>query len=96
MNDTQEDKKDDKGKKKEFEIEIDRERFRVSQETITGAELRTLPDPDIGPDRDLFETVHGPGADVLIGAEDVVELDKHTRFFTAPSKITPGGDAPSR
>ena len=43
--------------KREFVIKIDRNEYRVNQPTLTGGELRNLPTPPIGPDRDLFEVV---------------------------------------
>ena len=43
----------------EFHIQIDRAHFTVTATHMTGAELRALPNPDIGPERDLFEVVPG-------------------------------------
>ena len=43
--------------RQEFHIQIDREHFTVSEPALTGAQLRQLPNPLIGPDRDLFEVV---------------------------------------
>jgi hypothetical protein len=80
-------------KKQKFEIKIDRDKFEVEGPTITGAQLRQLPTPPIGADRDLFLTVPGPGDDLLVKNGDVIELEKHLRFFTAPAHITPGGHA---
>lgn len=71
-------------------IVIDREHFRVPERSITGAELRNLPNPPIGPDRDLYLEVKGPGDDRLIEPTDVVELEEGMHFFTAPATITPG------
>lgn len=42
-----------------FEIKIDRTNYKVSEPVLTGADLRRLPEPDIGPERDLFEVVPG-------------------------------------
>lgn len=87
------DQHDDKKKNEKFEIKIDRADFEVKGSTITGAQLRHLPKPPIGPDRDLFLTVSGPGDDRLIEDAEVVVLEKHMRFFTAPAHITPGMNA---
>jgi multiubiquitin len=76
-------------KLREFHIRIDRVEFRVEQEEMTGAQLRQLPSPSIGPDRDLFEVIPGQ-ADRKIGDTDVVELANGKRFFTAPAHINPG------
>ncbi|CAN5429310.1 hypothetical protein BH09ACT10_BH09ACT10_20820 [soil metagenome] len=46
-------------KPKEFHIKIDRVEYKVTQYELTGAQLRQLPKPPIGPDRDLFEVVPG-------------------------------------
>jgi len=73
----------------EFNIRIDREHFKVSAETLTGAQLRQLPNPAIGDDRDLFQVVPG-GSDTKIEREDGVEMRDGLRFFTAPAQINPG------
>lgn len=72
-----------------FEIKIDRTIYKVHQPVLTGSELRRLPTPDIGPERDLFEVVPG-GSDVKIEAEAKVEMRNGLRFFTAPAQINPG------
>ncbi len=74
---------------REFQIQIDRTHYRVDQEQMTGAELRRVPNPPIGPDRDLWEVVPG-GADRKIGDADTVEIRNGKRFFTAPAQINPG------
>jgi len=74
---------------KEVHIQIDRTPYKVLQSEMTGAELRQIPTPSIGPDRDLFEVV--PGApDRKISDSAVVELHNGQRFFTAPGQINPG------
>lgn len=72
-----------------FQIQIDRVHFTVTQERMTGAELRRVPPTPIGSDRDLFEVVPG-GPDRKIGDTEVVEIRNGKRFFTAPSEINPG------
>jgi hypothetical protein len=56
---------------------------------MTGAQLRLVPSPPIGPDRDLFEVVPG-STDRKIGDDDPVEIRDGKRFFTAPTQINPG------
>jgi hypothetical protein len=75
--------------KRGFVIKIDRNEYRVNQPTLTGSELRNLPAPPIGPDRDLFEVVPG-GSDRKIDDNDVVKMRDGLRFFTAPARINPG------
>lgn len=70
-------------------IKIDRETFKVAKEQMTGRELRMLPNPPIGPDRDLFEVVPG-GSDKKIADDTIVKLKDGMRFFTAPAQINPG------
>ena len=74
---------------KSFSIHIDRALFKVEQETITGAELRSLPTPPVSASRDLFRIVPG-GLDVLVDDADVVELKEGLHFITAPRDVTPG------
>lgn len=75
--------------KREFVIKIDRHEYSVHQPSLTGSELRNLPKPPIGPDRDLFEVVPG-GSDKKIGDSEVVKMRDGLRFFTAPARINPG------
>jgi hypothetical protein len=74
-----------------FEIQIDRTEFKVSERFRTGAELRRLPTPPIGPDRDLFEVVPG-GSDKKILDEEEVKMRDGLRFFSAPAQINPGSN----
>jgi hypothetical protein len=78
-----------KAKKREYKIQIDRAKFEVETEIMTGAQLRTLPDPDIGPERDLFQIVPGED-DLKVEPEDKVKIKNGLRFFTAPAHINPG------
>lgn len=73
----------------EFRIFIDRSQYVVTQDHMTGAELRRVPPTPIGPERDLFEVVPGD-PDRKIEDTDVVEMRNGKRFFTAPSHINPG------
>ena len=85
---------------KQFQIQNDRVHYTVTKEQMTGTELRNLPTPPIGPDRDLFQVVPG-GQDLKINDGDHVEMRNGLRFFTAPSQINPGNvwchaDEPTR
>lgn len=77
------------GHEPHFQIQIDRVHYTVTQATMTGTELRHLPTPPIGPDRDLFEVVPGH-PDRKIEDTDVVQIRNGQRFFTAPALINPG------
>lgn len=79
-----------------FTIKIDKETFHVEEASMTGEELRGLPTPAIGADRDLFLVVPGPADDILVGNEQSIELKDGMHFFTAPSTINPGVDASPR
>jgi Multiubiquitin len=72
-----------------FHIRIDRAEYEVHKEIMTGLELRHIPNPPIGPDRDLFEVVPG-GSDRKIGNHEEVRIHDGLRFFTAPAQINPG------
>ncbi len=73
----------------EFHIQIDRVHYTPTKPEMTGAELRQVPQPPIGPDRDLFEVVPGQ-PDRKIEDATVVQIHDGKRFFTAPSQINPG------
>jgi Multiubiquitin len=74
---------------KEIPIHIDKTQYKVPAGSMTGSELRALPDPDLSSDYDLFEVVPG-GDDRLIADGDAVELKAGMHFFSAPRNITPG------
>ncbi len=79
----------DKPKEPKFQIQFDRAHYEVFQAEMSGAELRRVPDPDIGPERDLFEVIPGQ-PDRKLADVDVVEIRNGKRFFTAPGQINPG------
>lgn len=89
MSDIQNDEHGRLDRPKMFEIKIDRMSYKVSEAVLTGTQLRQLPEPDIGQDRDLFEVVPG-GSDLKIEADAKVEMRNGLRFFTAPAQINPG------
>jgi predicted RNase H-like HicB family nuclease len=73
-----------------FRIHIDRAHYNISNEKMTGAQLRELmPALPIGIDRDLFEIVSGE-RDRKIEDTDIVEIWNGKRFFTLPSHINSG------
>lgn len=72
-----------------YDIKIDRTDYKVPEHKRTGAQLRQLPTPPIGPDRDLFEVVPG-GSDRKIEDSEEVTMHDGLRFFTAPAQINPG------
>ena len=73
-----------------FQIQIDRVHYPVDRPTMTGTELRHVPQLPIEHDRDLFEVVPG-GTDKKIEDGTIVEIRNGKRFFTAPAQINPGG-----
>lgn len=74
---------------REFRIQIDRVHYTVQQDRMTGVEIRRVPDPPIGPERDLFEVVPGH-PDNKVEDDEVIEIKNGKRFFTAPGTINPG------
>jgi hypothetical protein len=73
---------------KTFPIHIDKQMFKV-EGSMTGAQLRALPDPPIGRDRELYRVLPG-GDDQVVGDADLIELHPGEHFVTAPRNITPG------
>ncbi len=76
-----------------FNIQIDREHYKVTQSVMTGAELRQVPPTPIPADRDLFEIVPGH-PDRKVESDAPVEIRNGLRFFTAPGTINPGTSRP--
>lgn len=72
-----------------YEIKIDRTEYKVPEHKRSGEQLRQIPTPHVGPDRDLFEVVPG-GSDRKIANEEEVTMRDGLRFFTAPAQINPG------
>lgn len=70
-------------------IIIDRKRYTAPASALTGAQLRDLAEPHIGPDRDLWQEVPG-GEDRLVGNDEVVQLRDGEHFYSSPSNINPG------
>ncbi len=80
----------EKPEPKLFHIQIDREHYKISEEKVSGAELRRVPCNPIPPDRDIFQVVPGHD-DRKIKDDDTVEVYDGLRFFTVPNTINPGG-----
>lgn len=70
-------------------ILIDGHRIIAPSRRMTGTQLRALPQPPIGQDRDLWLDAAG-GLDQLVADDEVVDLEPQTRLFTVPRIINPG------
>ncbi len=70
-------------------ILIDGQKIHAPRGSLLGSELRTLTNPPIANDRDLWLDVEGDLDDLVEDAE-VVELRPQMRFFTVPKVINPG------
>ena len=74
---------------KVFTIQIDRVQYELSENRLTGADLRNLPTTPIPPERDLFEIIPGH-PDRKVEDDDRILIRDGLRFFTAPNTINPG------
>ena len=74
---------------KRYTIQIDRTEYVVTQNRMTGADLRRVPTPPIPPDRDVFQIIPGR-PDQKIENDDRILIVDGLRFFTAPNTINPG------
>ena len=90
LEDEREDREDHRRRPKHFEIFIDKDRYEVDENELTGLQLRALPSPTVGQDRDLWEEIPGPGDDVKVQDDQVVKIHSGLRFFTTPRHVTPG------
>jgi hypothetical protein len=75
-------------------IYVNRHAFRVTGRPVTGATLKDLPTPPIGPDLDLIRIMHGGESDLFVEPDEVVELEDGTEFFAVPRSIMPGALVP--
>lgn len=73
---------------KEFPIHIDRKMYKVDAASMTGPELRRVPEPDISDTFDVFVEVPG-GEDALVEGKPI-DLKPGMHFFSAPKVISPG------
>jgi hypothetical protein len=78
-----------KDEERAFHILIDRVQYKIEAQRMTGAELRMVPTPPIGPDRDLWQIIPG-ASDRKIENTEAIEIHNGERFFTAPAHINPG------
>ena len=72
-----------------FEIQIDRVLYMLTENRLTGADLRRVPPTPIPPERDLFEIIPGH-QDRKVADDDRIIITDGLRFFTAPNTINPG------
>lgn len=79
-----------KGKPEEkLVIHIDKKKYRVDTATLTGAQIRALPEPDIAADYLLKQQIPG-GDDKTIENDQAVQLKNGMHFFSIPKNINPG------
>lgn len=72
-------------------IQIDQKPYTATKSPMTGADLRALPTPPIGPEFHLWQVAPGPNDDIRINDFDEVELKPGMHFYTSPTSINPGG-----
>ncbi|MGI8939740.1 MAG: hypothetical protein ACR2JF_16300 [Iamia sp.] len=70
-------------------ILIDGVKVHAPRGTLTGAEIRSLVDPPVGADRDLWLDREGT-LDDLVDDDEKIGLRPQMRFFTVPRVINPG------
>ena len=70
-------------------IHIDKKQYKVQEDTLTGAALRALPEPDIASNYELVLQVPG-GDDRQIADDEVVELHNGMHFFSVPKNLDAG------
>jgi hypothetical protein len=75
---------------KEFTVHIDKKLYKTTETVLTGAQIRALAKPPIGPDYALWLEVPG-GEDVLEEDNDSIDIREGIHFFTSPRQINPGG-----
>ncbi len=74
----------------EFFIHIDHKKYEVDEDELTGAEVRQLAKPPIGPEYDLYLETPGPGDDEKIADDQVVCLKHRMSFYSVLRQINPG------
>lgn len=74
-------------------IFIDHVKYDAPSHQMTGAQLRALPKPPVGEDRDLWLEIPGPKDDELIDPAKTYEVKPGSHYYTAPKTINPGADS---
>ncbi len=77
--------------KKSLRVHIDRVPYEVHEHELTGELLRALPNPPIASDYDLWLEERGDVEDEKVDPTKVLKLKEDMHFYSAPSKINPGG-----
>lgn len=72
-----------------FVIVIDGKQYRASAWRMTGAQLRRLAEPNIGPEYDLWQEIPG-GEDNLVEDKERISLCKGMGFYSSSCEINPG------
>lgn len=70
-------------------IVIDGKRYQAPARVMTGAQLRRLAEPNIGPDYDLWQEVAG-GEDNLVDDKERIKLRDGMGFYSSSRDINPG------
>lgn len=70
-------------------IVIDNKKYRALARVMTGAQLRRLADPDIGPDFDLWQEIPGD-EDNLVSDHERIKLVDGMGFYSSSCEINPG------
>ena len=70
-------------------IVIDGKRYRAPARVMTGAQLRQLAEPNIGPEYDLWQEVPG-GEDNLVEDKERIKLRDGMGFYSSSCEINPG------
>jgi len=77
-------------KEKGYHIMIDQKPYNWPNQFITGADIKSLANVDMG--FGVWLKVNGPGDDIPIGDQEKVDLSPNGRehFFTGPTQTTEG------
>ena len=70
-------------------IVIDNKTYRAPARVLTGAQLRRLADPDIGPGFDLWQEIPGD-EDNLVSDHERIKLADGMGFYSSSCEINPG------
>jgi hypothetical protein len=71
-------------------IHIDHKKYPTRLRVMTGAQIRALAVPPIGPEYDLFVETKGPGDDRKLADTDKEKIDDCDTFYSVLRQINPG------
>lgn len=67
---------------KQITVRFDRKPYKINRSSMTGIELRQVPDPPVDPEFDLYLEMHGSEEDILVADDSPIQLSDGMHFYS--------------